>query len=79
VLKVAAGASVRSVARGGLLRPHRPETVAGWVRRYLAEGPAGLLIRPGRGRKPAFSPPAGGGRGRRPARGGAALAAPVRA
>jgi hypothetical protein len=26
------------------------------VRRYRAEGVKGLLIRPGRGRKPAFSP-----------------------
>ena len=56
VLKVAAGASARAVARGGLLRPRRRETVAGWVARYLAGGVAGLLVAPGRGRKPAFSP-----------------------
>jgi transposase len=64
VLKVAAGWSVRRVARDGLLRPRRPETVAAWVRRYLAEGAAGLGIRPGRGRKPAFSPPRRGRRRR---------------
>ncbi len=59
ILKVAAGQSLRAVARAGLLRPRRRETVAAWVQRYLAEGVAGLRIRPGRGRKPAFSPSAG--------------------
>lgn len=62
ILKVAAGQSLRAVARAGLLRPRRRETIATWVRRYLAEGPAGLRVRPGRGRKPAFFPL--GGRGR---------------
>ena len=57
VLKVAAGASVRAVAREGLLRPRRRETVRAWIARYLAEGVAGLRIRSGRGRKPAFFPP----------------------
>lgn len=66
ILKVATGQSLRAVARTGLLRPRRRETIADWVRRYLAEGAAGLRIRPGRGRKPAFSPSAGGG-GRRDA------------
>jgi len=61
ILKVAAGPSLRAVGRAGLLRPRRRETIADWVRRYLAEGAAGLQIRPGRGRKPAFSPSAGGG------------------
>ena len=56
ILKVAAGQSLRAVARGGLLRPRRRETIAAWVRRYLAEGVAGLRVRPGRGRKPAFFP-----------------------
>jgi Helix-turn-helix domain len=67
ILKVAAGHSVRAVARAGLLRPRRRETVASWVRRYLADGAAGLRVRPGRGRKPAFFPPVGGGRGGRAA------------
>jgi hypothetical protein len=57
ILKVAAGQSIRAVARSGLLRPHRADTVAAWLDRYLAAGFAGLLIRPGRGRKPAFFPP----------------------
>jgi hypothetical protein len=56
ILKVAAGQSLRAVGRSGLLRPHRRETLAGWIRRYLAEGVGGLRVRPGRGRKPAFSP-----------------------
>jgi len=56
ILKVGAGQSVRAVARAGLLQPRRRETVGTWIRRYQAEGIAGLRIRPGRGRKPAFSP-----------------------
>ena len=57
LLKIAAGASATAVARRGLLRPRRPETVYQWVQRFVAHGVAGLLtIRPGRGRKPAFSP-----------------------
>ena len=67
ILKVAAGQSLRAVARAGLLRPRRRETVAVWVRRYLAEGVAGLRVRPGRGRKPAFSPPVPGDGPRRAA------------
>lgn len=56
ILKVAAGDSVRHVARTGLLKPMRAETVSDWIDRYLAEGLDGLLVRAGRGRKPAFSP-----------------------
>src|SRR5260370_11110549 len=57
LLKIAAGVSATAVARRGLLRPRRPETVWQWVERFTAHGVAGLLtIRPGRGRKPAFSP-----------------------
>jgi len=58
VLKVADGQSVRQVALHGLLKRHEPETVSEWIKRYLSEGVGGLLIRPGRGRKPAFFPPA---------------------
>jgi hypothetical protein len=67
ILKVAAGQSLRAVARSGLLRPHRHETIAAWVRRYQSEGLAGLRVRPGRGRKPAFFPPGGRGRAHRAA------------
>lgn len=58
LLKMADGASARSVARTGLLRPRQPDTVYRWLARYRTEGTAGLMDRPGRGRKPAFSPSA---------------------
>lgn len=67
ILKVAAGQSLRAVARTGLLRPRRRETIAAWVRRYLAEGPSGLRVRSGRGRKSAFFPPVCGDGARRAA------------
>ena len=54
VLKVAAGWSVRRVAARGLLRPRRPETVGSWIDGYLVRGVVALVVRPGRGRKPAY-------------------------
>jgi transposase len=57
LLKIAQGYSIRRVALHGLLRPREPETVGDWLDRYLAEGVAGLRVRPGRGRKPAFFSP----------------------
>ncbi len=80
ILKVADGQSVRQVALHGLLKRRRPETVREWIARYMAEGLKGLLVRPGRGRKPAFSPssPDGCGSGRRVAGGGATLTPAVR-
>ena len=59
ILKIADGQSGRDVALHGLLAPHDPDTIYEWARRYQAEGIAGLTMRPGRGRKPAFSPSAG--------------------
>jgi hypothetical protein len=56
LLKLADGLPIRHVARSGLLRPRAEETVGGWLRRYLQAGTAGLAVRPGHGRKPAFSP-----------------------
>lgn len=56
ILKVAAGQSVTQVAHEGLLRPRKIETVCRWLARYRTEGVAGLTIRSGRGRKPAFFP-----------------------
>lgn len=56
LVKIADGAVAAEVARTGLLRPREPDTVYRWLRRYRAEGIAGLTMRPGRGRKPAFSP-----------------------
>ncbi len=60
VLKLADGHSARFIALWGLLKQRDPETVGAWRRLYLAEGINGLVIRPGRGRKPAFSPSASG-------------------
>lgn len=56
LLKIASGQSPRSVALNGLLNRRQPDTVYGWMNRYEAEGIQGLLIKNGRGRKPAFSP-----------------------
>jgi transposase len=56
ILKVWSGTSRRQVAKRGLLKPVRRETVQRWIVRYQQEGIAGLLVHAGRGRKPAFSP-----------------------
>lgn len=56
VLKVADGGLVQTVAETGLLKRHEPETVKGWIDRYLEAGLAGWQIKQGRGRKPKFSP-----------------------
>ena len=56
ILKIAAGQSGRQVALRGLLKVREPDSVYSWVRRYQHEGSKGLENKPGRGRKPAFSP-----------------------
>ena len=56
ILKVADGLSGRQTARQGLLKARWPDTVYRWVERYQADGLTGLEVKPGRGRKPAFSP-----------------------
>lgn len=56
ILKIAQGNSGLQTARNLLNRPHWPDTVYEWVKRYQAEGVEGLKIRKGRGRKPAFFP-----------------------
>ena len=56
LLKIAKGGSGRETALHGLLKPHWQDTIYEWVRRYRAEGKAGLEIKSGRGRKPAFFP-----------------------
>jgi len=63
LLKIADGLPAARVARQGLLRPRRPDTVYEWLDRYQATGSADMKVHPGRGRKPAFSPSAfhGGG------------------
>lgn len=56
LLKIAEGHSVNKVARHLLLRRFRQETVSSWLKRFQDEGFDGLLIKAGRGRKPAFQP-----------------------
>ncbi|RLD07313.1 MAG: IS630 family transposase [Chloroflexota bacterium] len=56
LLKVASGQSANSVALNGLHKTRDPDTVYSWLDIYEAEGIAELLIKKGRGRKPAFSP-----------------------
>jgi transposase len=56
LLKVADGTPAAVVAAHGLLRRRQPMTLYDWLDRYAEAGLAGLKIRPGRGRKPAFSP-----------------------
>ena len=56
ILQVAEGRSGRWVALHGLLKRRHPETIYAWLNRYEAEGIAGLGIREGRGRPPAYEP-----------------------
>ena len=58
LLKVAAGSSARQVATHGLLKPRHERAVRRWVHRFRQTGYPGLLVKAGRGRKPAFSPTA---------------------
>jgi hypothetical protein len=72
LLKIADGWLAVEVARSGLHRRYDPDAIYEWRKRYLAEGMAGLKMRAGRGRKPAFSPCGSGrrlGGGRRGPRG----------
>ena len=65
LLKIADGMAPARVARAGLLRPRKPDTVYAWLNRYVLDGIAGLYLQAGRGRKPAFSPSASDCGGRR--------------
>ena len=56
LLKIHQGFSPHQVARSGLLKKRDPDTVYTWLRRYRQQGIRGLSNKPGRGRKPAFSP-----------------------
>lgn len=57
LLKIADGQSAARVARTGLYRRRKPDTLYRWLRRFAADRVAGLTMRPGRGRKPRASPP----------------------
>ena len=56
LLKIADGQAVEAVAREGLLRRWDRHALSVWLERFEAHGLAGLTIRRGRGRKPAFFP-----------------------
>jgi transposase len=56
LLKIADGATPAEVARTGLLYPRTEDTIYRWMDRFEQEGLKSLNIKPGRGRKPAFSP-----------------------
>src|SRR5437773_1387282 len=56
ILKVADGWPICRVAASGLKSPYHEDTVRSWLNRYEQEGLAGLRVKPGRGRKPVFSP-----------------------
>ena len=43
LLRIADGTSPHAVARAGILRPRRPNTLYSWLDRFLAEGLDGLL------------------------------------
>jgi len=54
LLKIAEGKSVLEVARNGLLRARKADTVYAWLNSYQREGLEGLYQQPRRGRH--FSP-----------------------
>ena len=56
LLKIHEGSSPHKVALKELLKRRAPDTVYAWLRRYKEHGIQGLPHKPGRGRKPAFSP-----------------------
>lgn len=58
LLKVNAGMTPHAVAKHGLHKARDPDSVYEWLDRYQKTGIEGLRIKPGRGRKPGFSPSA---------------------
>lgn len=57
ILLVADGQEGQAVAKHLRVRVHRT-TIGEWIKRFQAEGVAGLKIKTGRGRKPIFFPSA---------------------
>lgn len=56
ILQVAAGHAASWVARCGLLKERKPDTIYSWLNRYEEEGVSGLHNRPRCGRPAAFEP-----------------------
>lgn len=56
MLKIASGMSPHKVAKSGLLKIRKPDTVYLWLSRFREQGIPGLTQKSGRGRKPAFAP-----------------------
>lgn len=56
ILKIADGDSGLRVAKHGLYKRRKADTIYDWVQRYREQGLAGLYMVSGRGRKAAFSP-----------------------
>ena len=50
LLQIAAGQSPHWVAQHGLLKPRKPDTVYGWLNKYLAGGLSACIHQP-RGRR----------------------------
>lgn len=57
ILQIHEGKSGCQIARTGLLKKRRENTICQWVHRYSQHGIEGLLIDSGRGRKAAHFPP----------------------
>lgn len=58
LVKIADGIPAARVATTYGLVVRHPDTLYGWMTAVERAGIAGLLVKPGRGRKPAFSPSA---------------------
>lgn len=61
ILRIASGTPIMQVAQTLRIRVHRT-AVSEWAHRFAEERVAGLKIRAGRGRKPAFFPSSEAGR-----------------
>ena len=56
LIKISDGDAPHAVAQQGLLKRRKADTVYDWLNRFEQDGIDGLLIRDGRGKKPAFFP-----------------------
>lgn len=51
ILKIASGISAHAVAKYGLLKERKTDTIYDWLDRWEAEGLSGFAVKKGRGRK----------------------------